>query len=79
LHGGFVIGVCFREFNYVIATISTNGRYEYTEVPVGARLEQPNVQENVFGCGLLMDPDNKVAIFFTLNGFLLGELFFSNV
>jgi hypothetical protein len=55
----------------MIANISTNGRYEYTEVQVGVRPEQ-NVQENVFGCGLLMDPDNKLSIFFTFNGILLG-------
>jgi hypothetical protein len=29
---------------------------------------------NVFGCGLVLDPNNKLAIFFTLNGQLLGEL-----
>jgi hypothetical protein len=28
---------------------------------------------NVFGCGLVLDPENKLAIFFTLNGQLLGE------
>jgi hypothetical protein len=72
VHGGFVIGV--GESNYVIATISTDGRrYEYTEVPVEARPGPPNVQGNLFGCGLLIDPDNKVSIFFTSNGFLLGK------
>jgi hypothetical protein len=42
---------------------------------VQARPKQ-NVPGNVFGCGLLMDPDNKLTTFFTLNGILLGELFF---
>jgi hypothetical protein len=28
---------------------------------------------NVYGCGLLMDPTDKLAIFFTLNGILMGE------
>jgi hypothetical protein len=28
---------------------------------------------NVAGCGLLLDPENKVSIFFTLNGILLGK------
>jgi hypothetical protein len=28
---------------------------------------------NIYGCGLLLDPDNQLAIFFTLNGILLGE------
>jgi hypothetical protein len=31
---------------------------------------------NVAGCGLLLDPDNKVSIFFTENGTLMGELSF---
>jgi hypothetical protein len=25
-------------------------------------------KKNVVGCGLLLDPDNKLAIFFTVNG-----------
>jgi hypothetical protein len=57
----------------------TNGRfgdYQYHsgEVPVEARTES-NAQGNVLGCGLLMDPDNKLATFFTLNGVLLGKFF----
>jgi hypothetical protein len=28
---------------------------------------------NVFGCGLVLDPEDKLCIFFTLNGQLLGE------
>jgi hypothetical protein len=81
LHGGFVFSGCVGESYYVIATISTNGHYgeyEYTQVSVGAGPEQ-NVQGNVFGCGILMDPDNKVTIFFTLNSLLLGELFFGDI
>jgi hypothetical protein len=77
LHGenvfGLCIGLCNRRL-YIIATILTNGRYEYTEVPVGARPEQ-NAQENVYGCGILIDPDNKLTTFFTLNGILLGEFY----
>jgi hypothetical protein len=44
------------------------------EWPVEARLEPSNIQENICGCGILIDPDKKVNIFFTLNG-ILGELF----
>jgi hypothetical protein len=35
--------------------------------------------EDVIGCGILMSPEpaNKVSIFFTLNGILLGQLFLS--
>jgi hypothetical protein len=44
-------------------------------MPMGVRPEPRNAQGNVFGSGLLMDPDNKLTIFFTLNGILLGEFF----
>jgi hypothetical protein len=29
---------------------------------------------DVYGCGLVLDPEDKLAIFFTLNGQLMGEL-----
>jgi hypothetical protein len=64
---------------YAIAAMLKNGRAgrcSFIELLVGARLEQPNVQGNIFGCGILIDPDNKVANFFTLNGVLLGKFFF---
>jgi hypothetical protein len=37
---------------------------------------RPQMKEhgNVYGCGLVLDPDNKLWIFFTLNGILMGEL-----
>jgi hypothetical protein len=44
------------------------------ELPLGAIRPQMKFYGNVFGCGLVLDPDNKLAIFFTLNGQLLGEL-----
>jgi hypothetical protein len=28
---------------------------------------------DVFGCGLLMSPQNKLSIFFTENGILIGQ------
>jgi hypothetical protein len=61
----------------VIATMTDGhpGVFEHIQVPVGASPEQ-NIQENVFGCGLLIGPDNKLTTFFTLNGILLGEFFF---
>jgi hypothetical protein len=30
---------------------------------------------DVYGCGLVLSPDNKLAIFFTTNGILMGQLF----
>jgi hypothetical protein len=44
------------------------------ELPEGAILQEMKPNGNVFGCGIVLDPDNKLAIFFTLNGQLLGEL-----
>jgi hypothetical protein len=29
---------------------------------------------DVFGCGLVLSPDEKLAIFFTTNGVLMGKL-----
>jgi hypothetical protein len=28
---------------------------------------------NVYGCGLVIDPNDKLAVFFTLNGILMGN------
>jgi hypothetical protein len=49
------------------------GELHRFELPEGAI--QPEMKENgnIFGCGLVLDPDNNLAIFFTLNGQLLGE------
>jgi hypothetical protein len=30
--------------------------------------------EDVFGCGLVLSADDKLAIFFTTNGILMGQL-----
>jgi hypothetical protein len=42
-------------------------------LPEGANRPEKKQYGNVFGCGLVLDPDNKLAIFFTLNGQLLGK------
>jgi hypothetical protein len=33
---------------------------------------------NVYGCGLLVDPNNELAIFFTLNGILMGQFLYGH-
>jgi hypothetical protein len=44
------------------------------ELPDGSIQPEPrNVGMNVMGCGLVLDSDNKLAIFFTSNGYLSGE------
>jgi hypothetical protein len=45
-------------------------RFEY---PEGAIRPRRVDGINVHGCGLVLDPKNKLSIFFTLNGILLGE------
>jgi hypothetical protein len=80
--GGTIFGVCVNssKCTYAIATSYKNGRnggfqFQQFELPMGVRLES-NAQGNVYGCGILIDPDNKLITFFTLNGFLLGQFFF---
>jgi hypothetical protein len=54
-------GVCESEFEW---TNGTNG------------LPKRNGPGNVTGCGLLLNPANQLSIFFTLNGILLGKLYY---
>jgi hypothetical protein len=50
------------------------------ELPYGAVQPRDNGNgRNVYGCGLVMDPNDKLAIFFTLNGILMGQFLFKNV
>jgi hypothetical protein len=50
------------------------GEYHPFELPEGAIRPKMKKNGNVYGCGIVLDPNNKLAIFFTLNGQLLGEL-----
>jgi hypothetical protein len=54
--------------------LSLAGEAHRFEFPDGAIQPRLNPDINVFGCGLVLDPENKVAIFFTVNGILKGEL-----
>jgi hypothetical protein len=52
-----------------------DGELHQLELPEGAI--EPKFKANgidVYGCGLVLDPEDKLCIFFTLNGNLLGEL-----
>jgi hypothetical protein len=78
--GGVDFGVSLAQPANTYATRSINGQgrfinYQLSELPVGARSEAPNVQGHVYGCGILIDPDNKLTAFSTLNGILLGEFY----
>jgi hypothetical protein len=48
--------------------------YHYFDLPQGAIQPVRREYANVYGCGLLQDTDDNLAIFFTLNGKLLSKL-----
>jgi hypothetical protein len=50
------------------------GEVHQFELPEGSICLKRNRDINVFGCGLVLDSEDKLAIFFTFNGQLLGEL-----
>jgi hypothetical protein len=55
------------------------GELHEFELPEGAiRPNYEHVRINVHGCGLVLDPVDKLCIFFTLNGKLKGELVLEN-
>jgi hypothetical protein len=51
-----------------------NGRYIHFEYPDPAIRPEKKNYLDVFGSGLVLDPKDKLSIFFTLNGKLMGEL-----
>jgi hypothetical protein len=56
--------------------LNLSGKAHYFEYSSGAGTRDVitwNKQEDVIGCGLLMNPKNQLAIFFTVNGMLLGQ------
>jgi hypothetical protein len=50
------------------------GVFHHFEWQDGAIRPIRNFGTNVYGCGLVLDPKDKLAIFFTYNGQLMGEL-----
>jgi hypothetical protein len=51
------------------------GERHHFQLPEGADRPIPKTDgTDVYGCGLVLDPEDKLAIFFTLNNNLLGEL-----
>jgi hypothetical protein len=44
------------------------------EFPEGVIRPVLKERGNVYGCGILMNPDDKLAIFFTVNGNLIGPV-----
>jgi hypothetical protein len=60
-------------FNYECSLAGERHRFELPEGSVRPTRKWKWHSLNVFGCGLVLDQEDKVAIFFTLNGQLLGE------
>jgi hypothetical protein len=44
------------------------------ELPEGDIRSEMREYGNVFGCGLVLDPEDRVWIFFTFNGKFVGQL-----
>jgi hypothetical protein len=50
-----------------------SGKEHHFEWPNGAIKPEWNGKGDVYGCGLLLNPENKLSIFFTVNGLLMGQ------
>jgi hypothetical protein len=55
---------------------SVSGETHTFQWPDGAIKPTWNDEEDVVGCGLLLSPNNKLSIFFTGNGILMGQFVF---
>jgi hypothetical protein len=73
----------FTPNSYAIAILIPNrniyhfclaGECHRFQFPEGAIRPELKDTGNVIGCGILMDPDGKLAIFFTVNGLLIGTI-----
>jgi hypothetical protein len=53
------------------------GQRHHFEFPEGVIRPEQKESGNVAGCGILMNPDNKFTIFFTINGILIGSVYFN--
>jgi hypothetical protein len=58
-----------RKFCYL-----SGNRQDLEELQQGAPQAQYNSQGDVVGCGLMMDPNDNLSIFFTQNGVFMGKL-----
>jgi hypothetical protein len=50
------------------------GQHHHIEFPVGVIRPKLKETENVAGCGILINPNDKLAIFFTFNGILIRSI-----
>jgi hypothetical protein len=56
---------------YQFLLVGQHHRFEYPDEVI-----RPEVKEigNVFGCGILINPEDKLTIFYTVNGILIGSI-----
>jgi hypothetical protein len=67
---------------YAIPTVTRHSFYgcwlagetHHFQLPEGAIRPRKKEYGNVYGCGIVLDPEDKLWLFFTLNGTLMGEL-----
>jgi hypothetical protein len=61
-------------YDYADYECRLSGEEHHFELPEGGiqPIRKRN-RNNVFGCGLVVDPEDKLAIFFTLNGKIMSE------
>jgi hypothetical protein len=67
---GIPIPIPYRNY-YQFLLAGQRHRFEF---PVGVIRPEQKDTGNVVGCGILMDPDDKFTIFFTVNGILIGPV-----
>jgi hypothetical protein len=61
--------------NWNIYKFRLAGQRHRFEFPAGVIRPEKKETGNVIGCGILLDSDDKLTIFFTVNGLLIGSFF----
>jgi hypothetical protein len=73
--GNFLVGQCSN--SYAIGTdyncMCLAGEHHRSQLSRGAVRPEREPNGKVYGCGLLMDANDKLSIFFTSNGILIGK------
>jgi hypothetical protein len=67
----YAIGIRIPYFYILFRLAGQRHRFNFLEGVIGPELKETG---NVAGCGLLINSDDKLTIFFTLNGILIGSV-----
>jgi hypothetical protein len=73
LTDGEILHFFIRNPNRNIYDFGVAGQYHHFEFPEGVIRPKLKETENVAGCGILIDSDDELTIFFTMNGILIGS------